>query len=252
MDHAILWNSQAYPAITALAIQYSLDNGPSWSVLAANTGNSGSYRWSVPEAAASYVCQVRLVSLGVDSVILGLSERFQVLQGKITISAPKAGDVWNVGSVATVMWNKLGCSGANVKIEFSADSGANWQALVDMTPNNGAYQCFPPNFSSKRCLIRITDLSWSAVTGTSDVFEIKGGAAVAVPAARAKAQTRSIMVNGKRVIISAEAKVTIFDIRGVRVKADIQKKNGILPKGVFVIVIAEKAKGNVRMVMVNK
>ncbi len=46
---ALQWNTtELYPTTNTLSIEWSPDNGTSWSTLATNVANSGSYSWSVP------------------------------------------------------------------------------------------------------------------------------------------------------------------------------------------------------------
>jgi hypothetical protein len=82
--------------------------------------------------------------------------------GTITITSPKAGDVYTAGSTVNIKWISTGIQ--NVKIEFTTDNGllsTDWSTLVNSTPSIGI---FVTTFSipSNQYRIRISE----AVTGS--------------------------------------------------------------------------------------
>ena len=61
--------------------------------------------------------------------------------GTISITSPKAGDVYIAGSPVNIQWTSTGIQ--NVKIEFTTNNGlsqTDWTSLVNSTPSNGSFQ----------------------------------------------------------------------------------------------------------------
>ena len=82
--------------------------------------------------------------------------------GTISITSPKAGDVYTAGSPVNIKWISTGIQ--NVKIEFTTNNGllsTDWSTLVNSTPSIGI---FVTTFSipSNQYRIRISE----AVTGS--------------------------------------------------------------------------------------
>jgi len=72
----------------------------------------------------------------------------------ITVTAPNGGEKWGIGSTYAVTWTSSGAI-ANVKIEYSIDSGARWTTIAASTNNTGSYNWTIPDKPSTRCKVRI-------------------------------------------------------------------------------------------------
>ena len=69
-SHAIEWTTNG--AIDGVRLEYSINNGSSWSLIVANTPNSGIYNWAVPNN-LSTTCRVRVSDSG-DGVPTDMSD----------------------------------------------------------------------------------------------------------------------------------------------------------------------------------
>jgi hypothetical protein len=89
-----------------------------------------------------------------------------------TVIAPAGGESWTAGTVHQVAWSTTGTI-ANVKIDYSTDSGSTWALVAGNTANRGSYSWTIPNTPSSRCLVRISDAANAATSDASDaVFSI--------------------------------------------------------------------------------
>lgn len=75
----------------------------------------------------------------------------------LTVTSPNGGESWAGLSVHNITWTNTGSTVyANVKIQYSTDSGATWTEIVASTPNTGTYSWTVPNTASATCLIKVS------------------------------------------------------------------------------------------------
>ncbi|MFI5168196.1 MAG: right-handed parallel beta-helix repeat-containing protein [Thermoanaerobaculales bacterium] len=95
--------------------------------------------------------------------------QYELLPDGITLLSPNGGESWMVGSSHTITWTSLGTI-ANVKIEYSTNSGASYTTVIGSTANDGSYTWTVPNTPSASCLVRVSDASNAAVNDVSDAI----------------------------------------------------------------------------------
>ncbi len=96
------------------------------------------------------------------------------IPNSLTITSPNGGENWTVGSSQNITWSSTGTI-ANVKLEYSTNSGSSWITIVTSTPNDGTEALTVPNTPYATCRVRVTDVTNSAVTDMSDAnFTISG------------------------------------------------------------------------------
>ncbi|MGB8657665.1 MAG: dockerin type I domain-containing protein [Candidatus Zixiibacteriota bacterium] len=92
---------------------------------------------------------------------------------QIRVVSPNGGETWVVGDAHNIAWLSENFDGANVKIEYSTNSGANWLPVVNSTPNTGSYPWLIPSTPSPNCLVRVSDAADGIPFDVSDnVFSI--------------------------------------------------------------------------------
>ena len=168
--HNITWNGTA---INAVKIEFTSNNGIDWTTIADNLPGSGSYAWNLPNINSTQ-CKVR-VSDATDGVPSDVSSQPFTIQpiSTISVTSPKAGDVYSAGSPVNIHWTSNGIE--NVKIEFTTNNGliqADWFTLINTTPSNGN---FVTTFSipSNLYRIRISEaLTGSPLAYSDGVFTI--------------------------------------------------------------------------------
>jgi hypothetical protein len=154
---AITWTSTGM--IDSVKIEYSTDNGDSWTVLDPSVINDGSYNWTIPDITADN-CLVRVSNTDNDEVKRDTSDAvFSIFPSQtpgIMVTSPNGGENWEVNSSRAITWTTIGTVG-NVKIEYSIDNGQNWVEIIGDTANNGSYPWTIPDTVSNQCLVRISE-----------------------------------------------------------------------------------------------
>ena len=168
--HNITWTSSG---VTNVKIEYSINNGSSWSTIVGNTpASSGTYSWTVPNTPSAQ-CKIRISDVS-NSSVFDVSDNVFTISPITTIvlTSPNGGENWQVGSVHNITWTNSGVT--NVKIEYSINNGSTWSTIIGSTPASyGTYSWTIPNAPSTQCKVRISDMANSSVFDISDnVFTI--------------------------------------------------------------------------------
>jgi len=150
-------------------IEYSTNNGSSWSTVIATTPDDGSYPWIVP-GNPSANCLVRISDTD-GSPIDQSNAVFTIWSDGITVTSPNGGETWQVGSTHNINWTSSGTSG-NVKIEYSTNNGSSWSTVIATTPDDGSYPWIVPGNPSANCLVRISDTDGSPIDQSNAMFTI--------------------------------------------------------------------------------
>jgi len=166
-QHNITWTSQN---ITNVRIEYSTDNGSSWtSVISSTPASGGSYNWTVPNTPSTQ-CLVRISDTSNATINDVSNATFTITAPNptLTVTAPNGAENWVVGTVRSVKWNKQDVN--NIKIEYSTDNGSVWLVVVESRPAGGirSYSWTIPNTPSTQCLVRISDVDNASVNDVSD------------------------------------------------------------------------------------
>jgi hypothetical protein len=155
VGHNVTWDSTGY--LDRVHIEYSTNNGTSWTTIVASTTNDGSHFWGISDSPSSQ-CLVR-ISDAADGTPADTSDSTFSLQQpseSISITSPAGGESWQVGDVESITWTSYGGVG-NVKIEFSSDNKSSWTTLTNSTTNDGVYAWTIPNTPSSNCFIKISE-----------------------------------------------------------------------------------------------
>jgi hypothetical protein len=149
-------------------IEYSGDNGASWSEIMASAPDTGSYPWTVPDSSISQAL-VRISDTDGNGPS-DISNAIFIITSLpvLVINTPNGGESLEGGSVQNVNWNSVGTSGI-VKIEYSADNGASWSEITASTPDTGSYSWIIPDTSTTSALIAISDTDGNGPIDTSEV-----------------------------------------------------------------------------------
>jgi Leucine-rich repeat (LRR) protein len=147
-------------------IEYSIDHGYHWTVIAPTTPNDGSHPWTVPITSPSNYCLVRISEASDGSPTDKSDEVFSIVP-TFKVTSPQEGAEWYVGEEKSITWVSTGPF-TRVKIEYSTDNGTNWKVIVLSTENDGAYPWTVPAAISKTCKIRIS----SGTTSDTASFSI--------------------------------------------------------------------------------
>ena len=190
------WNENSSQPITwyssqvsNVKIEYTLNNGSTWSTITNSTPSVGYFLWSALPNVPSTNARVR-ISDASDGYPSDASDSVFTIspQPALKIISPDGGENWMSGASQIIRWNALGkiigggksniklksspyfpLTIANIKIEYTTNNGSNWLSIVQSTPNNGSYLWSPvPSQNSSLCRVKISDADVGAPFAISD------------------------------------------------------------------------------------
>ena len=165
----ITWQNQN---ISTINIEYTTNNGATWLPIATTISASiGSYSWIVPNTISTQ-CKIKIADSGNLNNFDLSNQTFSIIPTPtINIFMPYFGVQWDVGLIKNINYSQQSIQ--YVKIEYSTNSGADWQLIINNYPSSGSYSWLVPNTPSKFCKIKITDETNQNVFDISDsTFEI--------------------------------------------------------------------------------
>jgi hypothetical protein len=171
-------------SISAVKIEYSTDGGstyPNMIAASVNASTGTPYSWLIPDTPTTQG-RVKITNTA-DTTVFDASNGNFKIQGSVAVVAPNGGESWGVGEAKSITWTKGG-SFANVKIDYSTDSGATFpNIIIASTPSdNLSYAWTVPDNISTTSRVRITDVNDIEVTDSSNAnFTIRGSFVVAAP-----------------------------------------------------------------------
>ncbi len=167
------WSSTGQ--ISNVKLEFSADDGVTWSTVTDSTPNDGDYSWLVPDK-SSALCLLR-ISDTTDSTLKGATPgNFSIVrpidlpQG-ITVLTPDGTVPLFADSAFSITWATEGLI-ENVSIDLSLDNGVSWQTITTGTPNDGSFGWVVPDTTSEQCLIRISDTADADPVATGPLFAI--------------------------------------------------------------------------------
>ena len=156
---SVAWTTQGI--LTNVKIDYTINGGSTWKVIAASATNTGLYAWTVP-AVVSADCLVRVGAVGGGAPRDSSDAPFTIKAAPtITVTSPNGGEIWVCGIARDITWSSTG-DVADVKIEYSTNGGASWMTIIASTSNTGTFGWTAPAVVSANCLVRVSE----ATTGT--------------------------------------------------------------------------------------
>jgi hypothetical protein len=183
----ITWNSSQ---VSSVKIEYSNNNGVDWYTIAASTESDGYYEWEPLPEIPSTNAKIRISDT--DGYPSDESDNvFTVLpEDALTLVQPNGGEQWLSGSKQVISWNSYKTTGkvvgnggkksagknddilnyipkspqkllnvSSVKLEYTTNSGAQWNSIAENIDNNGSYTWTSvPSANSSLCKVRISDM----------------------------------------------------------------------------------------------
>ncbi len=167
--------------ITGIDLEYTTDDGASWTEIIADTADTGSYTWEVPDIETDEARIRATVDDDNDLSDTDVSNIFNIdgtTPPGIILTSPDEGEVWNAGNDESITWDSSPGDGAvtGVDLEYSTNDGEDWDLIVSGTSDTGEYLWNVPDEGTDEARIRATinddnDLSGSDV---SPLFTIWG------------------------------------------------------------------------------
>lgn len=159
------------PDISQVKIEYSLNNGSSWTTIAASAPNTGSYQWTLPSQTSTQAL-VRIQDAADGDPIDTSDNVFQISDATgLTVTRPNGGEYFLIGNNHTIEWTAFNTSG-QVLIEASRDSGATWETVAASAPDNGSFNWNVTGPTSAKALVRISDVDGAPSDVSDSTFSI--------------------------------------------------------------------------------
>ena len=160
----ISWTS-GYLSSAFVGIEYTTNNGATWTTITSATNNNGTYSWTLP-ATISTNYKVRVYDVGNTSTLGISANTFSLNPPSISLIAPNGGEQIYGCTSTTISWQKAGTS-SSVKLEYSTDNGQTWNTIISSV-GSSSYNWAVPSLSSTQALIRVTDNGLSSLTDASN------------------------------------------------------------------------------------
>jgi hypothetical protein len=203
-------------------IEYSTDNGSSWSDVIASTTDDGTHSTTIPDT-PSDSCLIRVSDT--DGNPWDVSDAvFTISAPTLTATYPNGGEDLKVDSTYDITWASNGTSG-NVHIEYSTNNGGSWSDVIASTTDDGTHPWTIPNEPSDSCLVKVSDTDGDPSDESDSLFTISPPSAVpleGVPEDYSMSVSR-VSANNKFEIIyavpkRASIKLGIYDIIGKKIE----------------------------------
>lgn len=166
-SRSITWNSNSF--YSTVNLDYSINNGSTWTNIATGVSNTGSYSWLIPYTPSAQAL-VR-ASNSANTAINDVSNAvFTILMPTPVLIAPNGGETWNVATTQNITWNSTTFV-SNVRIEYSTDNGVTYNLITSSTPNTGSYAWTIPATPSTQALVRI----FNTLSGATTVGDTSNG-----------------------------------------------------------------------------
>jgi PKD-like domain/Secretion system C-terminal sorting domain/Ser-Thr-rich glycosyl-phosphatidyl-inositol-anchored membrane family len=165
---SITWNTSTF--YSTVNLYYSVDNGTTYTVIATNQTNNGSYTWTIPNF-PSTSCLVKVAN-NADVTIADVSDVVFTIRPSVTITTPNGGETWNGCSTQNITWTKSTCVSAYWNIYYSTDNGGTWNTIVTFVTDNGSLTqsyawTIPNTITTTQALIKVE--AYSSPTAYNDV-----------------------------------------------------------------------------------
>jgi len=174
-SHDITWTSSGTSG--SVQIEYSTNNGSSWTEEISSTPDDGSYSWTIPDMPSDN-CLMRINDTdGSPSDTSDAVFAISTVPSYITVTSPNGGENWKVDSTYDITWTSSGTSGS-VRIGYSTNNGSSWAEEAASTSDDGSYSWMLPDTPSDSCLVRINDTDGSPSDNSDTLFTISPASAV--------------------------------------------------------------------------
>jgi len=150
----ITWSSNG--SVANVKLEYSVNNGATWTTIIASTANNGIESWTIPNNVANQ-CLVRVSDATSGNPVDVSNNAFTIVPAPtLTLTSPNGGENRTVGNAQTITWKSTGAV-KNVKLEYSANNGATWETIAASTANDGNQPWKIPGNFSTQCLVRVSE-----------------------------------------------------------------------------------------------
>ncbi len=172
----IRWYSNDNVMVDSVTIEYSTNNGTTWSPISSIEHNDSMYLWTIPET-PSTSCLVRIKAYdSSNNVGADVSDAVFTIRDPeapiVQLHTPNGGEVWYWDEIQQIYWNASDNIGIeSINVYLSVDSGITYPYLLaHFDTNDSIFDWTIPHINSSRCLIKVKayDSSLNIGSDTSD------------------------------------------------------------------------------------
>ncbi|MGQ9465532.1 MAG: T9SS type A sorting domain-containing protein [bacterium] len=167
----IQWHAQDNVGIDSIMIEYSTDNGSSWSYIATITSHDSIYPWTIPPTPSTQ-CRVKIQAFdGSNNIGVDVSDQtFTIYDPEapvIQIYTPNGGEVWFWNEEHQIFWNSTDNIGIDsLNLYLSIDNGSTYPFLIaHFNTNDSMFSWTIPQVNSDECLVKIVGYDVSGNIG---------------------------------------------------------------------------------------
>jgi len=180
--HAITWEIEG-SVLTHVNLYYSLDQGLTWTAIALNEPNDGSYLWTTPAVAVDVdTCLIkvenpaRTYDYDVSDSLFTIRKGGGGPAGTLTVTFPNGGEVLPPGIQVPVAWTSVDVTGT-VDLFYSLNGGSTWVPIAAGVANAATawhlWALPTPAATEPDCLVKVQDSLRGAIVDQSNaVFTI--------------------------------------------------------------------------------
>ena len=170
----ITWNASTF--YSNVRLEYSIDNGTTWTLITSSTTNDGTQSWTVPQL-NSTTCLIKASNTANVSSNDVSNAVFSINRPILTVLAPNGGESFlgcNTQQVQIKTSNATYISSNNIYIEYSVDGGGTWNSMNSYVSGSSTTTntnwVVPNGISSNICWVRAYSITYPEMSDTSDTF----------------------------------------------------------------------------------
>jgi hypothetical protein len=170
-------------SIGFVKLEFSLDGGATYptTIIGSTDASTNLYSWLIPDNPCLTV-KVRITDTSDPSVFDISNANFKIV-GSLSLTTPNGAEMWGIAQDKIIRWTKTG-SIANVKLQYSTNSGASYDYLITPSTPAGAleYTWNVSDTPSTTARVKISDASDVSVADESNAdFKIQGRFTITSP-----------------------------------------------------------------------
>ncbi|MFH2031138.1 MAG: T9SS type A sorting domain-containing protein, partial [Bacteroidota bacterium] len=165
-SYNITWTNSS--SVSNVSIEYSTDNGSTWTFVINNTPADGSHLWDVPSSISTTQALIRITDAASGNAISDASDNIFTVTSLVLIS-PNGGENYQIGSVQNITWTPP-ASVSNIKIEYYSHTNK-WSIIApSISAALGTYSWTIPNDATDSAKVRITSITNPTIVDQSSAI----------------------------------------------------------------------------------
>lgn len=173
-------NGQKARNISRILIEYTLNNGGSWTTMSSpsvsTSSNNWYASWAVPNTISTNQFRIRVSDYYNNAILDEADANSTILPSKhLTVTSPNGGEILQSLGSYNISWNADAFVSNRLIIRYSKNNGASWNTVTTNATTSAGFYSWTniPNTSSNQCVIEVYDYYNSCIRDTSDsVFTI--------------------------------------------------------------------------------